>query len=111
MTLIENKIGIENLSKLPPRIGVTDLSKNTKGWKKELKDKGVLEITDRNDTTGYLISKDKLNELVTELEKQENLIEELTIAMMFDERASSAKWQSGKKLATASKEIISKQIQ
>ena len=96
---------IINLTRTTPRIGVTDLQKDTRGWRRKLKASGLIEITDRNSTAGYLVSVETIQRLAQDFEEQERLIEEQAVQAMFNARSDVADWKSGITLAEGAKEI------
>ena len=106
MTLLANEFDINALKNQPARIGVTELAKDTNGWRAKLAENGLLEITDRNSTAAYLISADELENILTRFDEQEAAIEELSVAAMFDARAASARWISGDDLAKDAKAAL-----
>ena len=101
---------IINLTRTTPRIGVTDLQKDTRGWRRKLNKSGLIEITDRNSTAGYLVSVETIQQLAQDFEEQERLIEEQAIQAMFNARISSAERKSGTELAEDTKEVYKKRF-
>jgi hypothetical protein len=99
---------IINLTRTTPRIGITDLQKDTRGWRRKLKASGLIEITDRNSTAGYLVSVETIQRLAQDFEEQERLLEEQTVQAMFNARLDVADWKSGITLAEGAKEIYKK---
>lgn len=103
MTLLADKLDIHSLRQQTPRIGVTELAKDTNGWRSKLIKNGIMEITDRNSTAAYLISTESLENILNQFEEQEAAIEELSVASMFDARANTANWKNGAELASEAK--------
>ena len=110
MTLLAEKLDINTLRQQTPRIGVTELAKDTNGWRSKLAKSGLMEITDRNCTAAYLISTEGLESIMSQFEEQEAALEELSVAAMFDARANSAKWTSGAKLAKDAKSALAERF-
>ena len=85
-----------------PRISVTDLSRS-KEWRNELPGVGVIEITDRGDTAGWLVSADDMEAIVKGYIFLEEELERAQIAAIFSLREESAPL-SGDELKSAVQE-------
>ena len=81
------------------RISVTELTRG-KEWRERLPESGVIEITDRGDTAGWLVSDDDMAAIVESYAYLEEQLEQTQIAAMFSTR-SDARPQSGDELATS----------
>lgn len=68
-----------------PKISVTDLSRS-KDWRSRLPEVGVMEITDRGDTAGWLVSDADMNALIEGYTYLEEELEKAQIAAMFAAR-------------------------
>ena len=63
MDIKERAEALREISTPGSRIGLTELSRSN-AWRKALEQRGLLEIVDRADTAGYLVSVDSLNEML-----------------------------------------------
>lgn len=71
-----------------PKISVTDLARN-KSWREQLPESGVIEITDRGETAGWLLSDQDLTALVEGYAYLEQLVEQQQVAALFEARPDS----------------------
>ena len=74
MDIKERAEALREISTPGSRIGLTELSRSN-AWRKALEQRGLLEIVDRADTAGYLVSVDSLNEMldvINALESESN---------------------------------------
>ena len=81
------------------RISVTELSRGNE-WRAQLPVAGVIEITDRGDTAGWLLSDEDMRSLVESIALLEEELERAQIATLFKSRENS-KPQTGKALKNA----------
>ena len=81
------------------RISVTELTRG-KEWRRRLPESGVIEITDRGDTAGWLVSDDDMSAIIEGYAYLEEQLEQAQIAVMFSTR-SDARPLSGEALAAA----------
>ena len=84
------------------RIGLSDFSHGRK-WREDLADASILEIVDRTETAGWLISDDGLNSLVGRIEELEQELEQARVEMIFAARAYRDTWLEGTELADGAK--------
>ena len=82
MDIKERAEALREISTPGSRIGLTELSRSN-AWRKALEQRGLLEIVDRADTAGYLVSVDSLNEMLDVINALESEVERLTIQQMF----------------------------
>lgn len=94
----------------PLRIGVTELSRNTEKWKKQLKSSGILEVTDRSGTAAYLVSESSIKDLADTIDEQAKTIERLSMEAMFESRTDNGEWESGSELAKSAMSIFEKRF-
>lgn len=89
-------------SRKAARIGLSDFSHGRK-WRDELVSSPILEIVDRAETAGWLISDDGLGSLVRRIEELEEEIEQARLAAIFAARSSRDTWLERDDLAAAAK--------
>ena len=70
------------------RISVTDLTRG-KDWRSMLPEAGIMEVTDRGDTAGWLVSDSDMRAMVEDYNRLEEELERAQIAAMFAEREAS----------------------
>ncbi|WP_225432987.1 MULTISPECIES: hypothetical protein [Bifidobacterium] len=87
------------------RIGLTELARSN-AWRKSLVEQGIMEIVDRSDTTGYLVSVDAMNELLDSINVLESEVERVAVQQMFIARGAREDWKSGEALAAAAQESL-----
>lgn len=102
MTPTEVLERIDSLKKATRPVGhitVTDLARS-KDWRKELPKVGVMEITDRGETAGWLVSEKDIEAIVYAVIELEKELEEASLAAMFQGRPHGdlAHWKSGDEL-------------
>lgn len=88
------------------RIGLSDFSHGRK-WRVELDEAGFMEIVDRGDTVGWLISDDSLGELVQRIDALELELERAHVSAILAARAERDEWAEGPELANAAKASFS----
>ena len=71
-----------------PRISVTELSRS-KDWRDRLPEVGVIEITDRGDTAGWLLSAQDMEAIIEGYSYLEEEVERVQIAAIFGAREDS----------------------
>ena len=81
------------------RISATDLARS-KEWRERLPREGVIEVTDRGGTAGWLVSDEDMRSLVEGYAYLEQEVERSQVAAMLDARRDS-KPLSGDSLAAA----------
>ena len=84
------------------RIGLSDFSHGRK-WREDLANASILEIVDRTETAGWLISDDGLASLVSRIEELEDELEHARLAAIFAARSDRDSWAKGDALAEAAK--------
>ena len=82
MDIKERAEALREISTPGSRIGLTELSRSN-AWRKALEQRGLLEIVDRADTAGYLVSVDSLNEMLDVINALESEVEHLTICLLY----------------------------
>lgn len=86
-------------SKPSGHITVTELARG-RDWRKELPEVGLMQVTDRGETAGWLISQEDLDAIVYAVISLEEDLEERSIAALFAARPpEKMEWKSGKELA------------
>jgi len=90
---------------LTPRIGVTELGRST-GWRDQLKDHAILEIVERADTVGYLISYRGMIDLLDEMEALEEAADQASVAAMVEVRGSAGHALAGEELAQEARQRL-----
>lgn len=84
------------------RIGLSDFSHGRK-WREDLAEASILEIVDRTETAGWLLSDDGLGSLVSRIEELEDELEHARLAAIFVARSNRDSWKKGSELAEAAK--------
>lgn len=84
------------------RIGLSDFSHGRK-WREDLAQAELIEIVDRTETAGWLISDNSLALLMERIENLEEELEQMHIEAIFAARASRNNWLEGEDLAKAAK--------
>ena len=84
------------------RIGLSEFSHGRK-WRDDLNDVSILEIIDRTETAGWLISADALESLVDRIDELEEELEHARLAAIFAARADRTSWKEGDELAMDAK--------
>lgn len=91
-------IGTRNVG----RIGLSAFSHGRK-WRDDLNDASILEIVDRSETAGWLISDEGMESLIGRIEDLEIELEQAHISSLLAAREGRNKWTRGEKLASAAK--------
>lgn len=87
------------------RISLTDLARG-KAWRDELPERGIIEITDRSDTAGWLLSDECVNDLLSLVEDLVAEREERQINDMLAARSDYDDWCGGDELAAKALESL-----
>lgn len=82
------------------RIGVSEFARG-KAWRKSLEETGCVEVTDRSDTVGLLLTPEYASELASYIQQLENELEQAQIEMIFELRRQYSAPKSGKELEDA----------
>ena len=82
------------------RLGVSDFARS-KEWRGQLADLGCVEVVDRSETVGYVMSPDYAQALASYLDQLEEELEDAHIRMMFDSRREYGPALAGDELASA----------
>lgn len=82
------------------RIGMSEFARG-KAWRSDLADAGCVEVTDRSDTVGLLLTTDYAKELSDYIKQLESELEQAHIEMLFELRKNYADPTSGADLADA----------
>ena len=101
----ERAEALREISTPGSRIGLTELSRSN-AWRKALEQRGLLEIVDRADAAGYLVSVDSLNEMLDVINALESEVEHLTIQQMFTARGDKEQWETGSELSQSAQESL-----
>lgn len=104
MDIKERAEALREISTPGSRIGLTELSRSN-AWRKALEQRGLLEIVDRADTAGYLVSVDSLNEMLDVINALESEVERLTIQQMFTARGDKEQ-ETGSELSQSAQESL-----
>ena len=89
-----------------PRVSVTDFARGRR-WREELPQCDVMEVVDRTETAGYLVSPKALVDALSELEAQ---VEQLSVAAMLDARGDCDTWLQGDELANSALESFDMRV-
>lgn len=88
MEVLERATGVSRRVRRSPRISVTELSRST-DWRKRIPEDGIIEVTDRGDTTAWLVSDDDMQALVEGFTLLEEELERAQVAAIFDTRGDA----------------------
>lgn len=81
-----------------PRLTYTELARG-KAWRAQLPECGVMEVTDKGETSAFLLSGDYMYALVSLLDEVASEYEQGQIDQMLAVRANYQNWQQGEQLA------------
>ena len=84
------------------RIGLSDFSHGRK-WRDDLENALVLEIVDRTDTAGWLVSGAGMDSIMEHIARLEDELEEANVRALIAAREGRSSWKSGSELAEAAK--------
>ena len=105
MDIMERAQAVREAAASGSRVGLTELARSS-AWRKSLEERGLLEIVDRTDTTGYLVSVEAMNELLDSINELESQLERFTVQQLFIARGDKERWQSGDELAQGAKRSL-----
>lgn len=88
LELLERATGVSNRAQKSARMSVTDLARGT-DWRKRLPEEGIIEVTDRGDTTAWLVSDQDMQALIESLALLEKELEQAQVAAIFATREDS----------------------
>jgi len=83
------------------RIGITQLGRSRE-WRKHLEDHAALEVLDRNQTAGILLSPEIFKSLLAYLDNVDQELEQAQVEQLYGNR-KEMDWASGEDLATKAK--------
>ena len=89
-----------NAANPAPRVSLTELARTTE-WRKRMVEYAVVEICDHNETAGYLVSPQGMNDLLYTIEELEQALEQAHIAAVVEARGNTDNWQSGADLTAS----------
>ena len=101
-----HKVAIETFSKVDKikntvssehRLGVTDFARSKK-WREDLIESDVIEVVDRTETAGYLISPAGMKSIISRINELEKELERARVDALFDARKDIQNWTTGEKL-------------
>lgn len=90
-------------------VSLTDLGRSN-AWRRQLSDRGVLQLMDRSDTAGFLLSVDAMNELLDSLKDYEAQIETMSVRDLFDSRRHRLETKTGEALASCAAESFDRRF-
>jgi hypothetical protein len=99
--ILENVEKIRRGFDMGSRIGVTQLGRSTQ-WRKDLENHAALEILDRNQTAGILLSPETFKSLLDYLDNVDQELEQVQVEKLYGNR-KEMNWASGEDLATKAK--------
>ena len=97
---------IRNSVQSHQRLGLTDLSRSRQ-WRDDLLTYDIMEIIDRTDTTGYLVSVNGMQALLDAITRLEEELEQIQIDALFASREQLENWEHGNELALKAKQALS----
>lgn len=83
------------------RLGLSQLGRSTQ-WRSDLEEQSVLEILDRNQTAGVILSPAAYKDLLAYLDHVEKVLEQARVEQLFEQRQEIS-WASGEELASKAK--------
>ena len=92
-----------------PRISLTELARSTK-WRESMTEYAVVELCDRSETAGYLVSAVGMQEILDRLEALEQELEQAQLEAIISQRANATDWKSGADLAHKASGHLQKRI-
>lgn len=84
------------------RLGVSDFARSRE-WRGQLAEQGIVEVVDRTDTVGYVLSPEYVQALTEFVDQLEEELEQAHIRMMLDQRRDYSDPSSGEQLSVAAK--------
>lgn len=96
--ILEKADSIRSNTAPRPRIGLTEFARSKK-WRSELAEHDTIEIVDRGETAGFLLSPDGMESLLGTIDSLEKEIERMQIDSIFEARRQSEKPLTGTDLA------------
>lgn len=88
-----------------PRVGLTEFARSKK-WRESLEVQDIIEIVDRTETAGYLVSPEGMRILLDSIETLEKEVEQSYVDALFASREGMDDWLSGDDLALRAKESL-----
>lgn len=97
--ILERLDDLKRASKPGGHISVTELARSSK-WRTELPEVGVMEITDRGQTAGWLVSEKDIEAIVYAVIDLQKELEQASLEAMFQTRYRDdpGSWRAGKPL-------------
>lgn len=97
--VIDRLDGLKRAPKPAGHITVTDLARS-KEWRTKLPQVGMMEITDRGQTAGWLVSEQDIEAIVYAIIDLQEELEKASMEAMFQTRSpeGAGAWKSGKEL-------------
>ena len=92
-----------------PRISLTELARSTK-WRKSMAEYAVVELCDRSETAGYLVSAVGMQEILDRLEELERELEQAQLEAIVSQRDGTTDWKSGSDLADEASALLDERI-
>jgi hypothetical protein len=99
--MLENVEKIRRGFEVGSRVGVSQLGRSTQ-WRSDLERLSALEVLDRNQTAGILLSPSVYKSLLEYLDNMDKALEQAQVEQLFDYR-KEMHWTSGEDLATKAK--------
>lgn len=104
--MMERLDRFKRASKPSGHITVTELARG-KEWRRELPEVGMMEVTDRGETAGWLVSQEDLEAFVYAIVSLEEELEERSIAAIFEARPPETRnWMTGEELKREALEYL-----
>lgn len=91
------------------RITVSELARG-KGWREDLPERGIIEVTDRTQTIGWLLSDERVNGLLALIDELTAELEERQVRDMLAARAGYQDWRVGDDLERTALESLDKRV-
>lgn len=81
-----------------PRMRLTDFARGS-AWREKLPECGMIEVTDRSETAGWLLSNEYMEDMLQLVDDLAVELEREQVAAMVDARRGCQDWLSGNALA------------
>lgn len=108
-TLLNEVEELRSHTHVAPRITLSELARG-KGWREELPESGVIEVTDRAQTVGWLLSDERVHGLLTLIDELAAELEERQVQDILSARTGYQDWRSGDDLEREALESLDKRV-
>lgn len=99
---------LQRVANPSPRVSLTELSRSTK-WREDMIEYAIVELCDHNETAGYLVSPQGMQDILSSLEQLQRELEEAQLAAIIAQRGANTTWETGDILAERTSAILAEQ--